>query len=162
MGRDGGIERLTSTADEEEDYGGDFNAPIIYKTFTDLFEEQFPYYLSIGMTAEQYWDGDMDLVIAYRKADELRLERTNTELWLQGMYFYDALTCTIGNAFCKKGGEKHEYAKKPYSITERQRENERRNEERIKSEQMLAQMKAFAKQFNARRKGESEIGRGDG
>ena len=36
-----------------------------------------PYYLSIGMTWEQYWQGEADMVRAYRKAQRLRNKREN-------------------------------------------------------------------------------------
>ena len=44
------------------------------------------------MTEEQYWDGDCTLTRYYRKADDLRTERVNREMWLQGMYIYDAVS----------------------------------------------------------------------
>ena len=60
-------------------------------SYSEIFLAKFPYYLSIGMTEEQYWDRDCCLVKFYREAEEIRRERVNQELWLQGMYFYDAL-----------------------------------------------------------------------
>ena len=57
---------------------------------SECFEEWFPYYLSIGMTYDQYWNQDGMLVRAYRKADEIRQERANTDAWLLGAYFYQA------------------------------------------------------------------------
>ncbi len=94
------------------------------KTYTEKFNELFPYYLSIGMTEEQYWDKDNQLVIAYRKADELRMTRTNQELWLQGAYFYDAL-CRVSpilHAFAKKGTKPTPYMAEAYALTEKQAE----------------------------------------
>lgn len=93
-------------------------------TYTEKFNELFPYYLSIGMTEEQYWDRDNQLVIAYRKADELRMTRKNQELWLQGAYFYDAL-CRVSpilHAFAKKGTKPTPYLSEAYSLTEKQSE----------------------------------------
>ena len=55
-------------------------------SYSEIFLAKFPYYLSIGMTEEQYWDRDSTLVKSYRKAEELRKERVNQEMWLQGMY----------------------------------------------------------------------------
>lgn len=94
------------------------------KTYTEKFNELFPYYLFIGMTEEQYWDKDNQLVIAYRKADELRMTRTNQELWLQGAYFYDAL-CRVSpilHAFAKKGTKPTPYMAEAYALTEKQAE----------------------------------------
>ncbi len=76
------------------------------------------------MTAEQFWDGDCDLVISYRKADEMRQERRNQELWLQGKYFYDAvcLASPLLQAFAKKGTKAKPYLSEPYTLTEKQAE----------------------------------------
>lgn len=89
-----------------EGSGGDTTTAPFY-TYTEKFNELFPYYLSIGMTEEQYWDKDSRLVVSYRKADELRMTRKNQELWLQGAYFYEAL-CRVSpllHAFAKRERE---------------------------------------------------------
>lgn len=104
--------------------GGGNTAATPLKTYTEKFNELFPYYLSLGMTEEQYWDKDSTLVIAYRKAEELRSNRRNQEMWLQGAYVYDAL-CRVSpvlHAFAKKGSKPIPYPTEPYSITEKQAE----------------------------------------
>lgn len=71
--------------------------------YKDRFDEAFPFYLSIGMTPGQYWDGDATLTVAYRKAHEITRERRNEELWLQGLYVYEAIlnTAPVTSAFSK-------------------------------------------------------------
>ena len=103
-----------------------------FLTYTEQFYEVFPYYLSIGMTYEQFWDDDPTLVIYYRRADELRNERMNQELWLQGMYIYDALcdVAPVMNAMAKKGTKPHPYPEKPYPISDRQRRRDKEEQER--------------------------------
>ena len=91
-------------------------------SYGEKFEELFPYYLSLGMTEEQYWDKDCTLVAAYRKAEELRMNRRNQEMWLQGAYFYDAL-CRVSpilHAFAKKGAKPVPYLSEAYALTEKQ------------------------------------------
>lgn len=103
---------------------GGVTATAPLKTYTEKFNELFPYYLSIGMTEEQYWDKDNQLVIAYRKADELRMARKNQEMWLQGAYIYDAL-CRVSpilHAFAKKGTKPTPYLSEAYALTEKQAE----------------------------------------
>lgn len=95
----------------------------------------FPYYLTAGMTERQYWDGDCTLVRAFRKADKLRLERRNQELWIQGMYIYEAFgnVSPLLHAFAKKGTKALPYRAEPYPIgrekpkleTDQEVENER-------------------------------------
>lgn len=103
---------------------GGVTATAPLKTYTEKFNELFPYYLSIGMTEEQYWDKDNQLVISYRKADELRMARKNQEMWIQGAYFYDAL-CRVSpilHAFAKKGTKPTPYLSEAYALTEKQAE----------------------------------------
>ena len=91
-------------------------------TYTEKFNELFPHYLAIGMTEDQYWDKDCMLAVAYRKAEELRTNRRNQEMWLQGAYFYDAL-CRVSpilHACAKKGAKPVPYLSEAYALTEKQ------------------------------------------
>ena len=98
--------------------------------------------MSIGMSYDEFWNQDVSMVKAYRKAYELREKRRNQELWLQGMYFYEAL-CDASPLFrfsMKKGSIKPEpYIKEPYPLTaaevrEREEREARKKEERLKAE----------------------------
>lgn len=82
------------------------------------FEEACPYYLSIGMTPEQYWYGEPSLAVWFRESFRIRKERRNEELWLQGMYFYEALcdASPLMRAFAKKGTKAVPYAKEPFDL----------------------------------------------
>lgn len=124
-------------------------------SYTTAFYDQFPYYLSIGMTPEQYWDGDSMLAKYYRKADELRKKRRNEELWLQGMYVYEAL-CDVApvlHAFAKRGTKPVPYPDHPYALTVNDREEEKKLIERREREKarryMEAKMAAINKRFNS-------------
>ena len=90
--------------------------------------------MSIGMSYDEFWNGDVSMVKAYRKAYELREKRRNQELWLQGMYVYEAL-CDASPLFrftMKKGAIKPEpYVKEPYPISVAEA---RKKEERLKAE----------------------------
>ena len=92
------------------------------KSYTEIFNEAFPYYLSIGMSYELYWHGEPNLVKAYREADGLRVDRMNYEAWLQGLYVYQAVGALypVFNPFSKQK-KAEEYLKEPIVITERAR-----------------------------------------
>ena len=82
-----------------------------------------------GMTYEQYWFGDPWIVRAYAQAHLLKCRKKNEELWLQGIYFANALQTVIGNAFSKNAHLK--YLEKPLEIypkTEAEKEQEVRVE----------------------------------
>ena len=108
------------------------------------------------MTPEQDWDGDPSLAKYYRKAYELQRKRVNEDLWLQGMYIYEAL-CDVSpilQAFAKRGTKPHPYTDRPYSLTNNDREEERKQKEqrdREKAKQyMLGKMAKINKAFNSK------------
>ena len=98
--------------------GGDnLKAPTSYR---EIFDNAFPRYLYMGMTPEQFWEGDSNLVVAYRKAFEMKQEADNQRLWLQGAYIYDAISrlVPIMHPFAKKGTKAEPYLDKPYPLKE--------------------------------------------
>lgn len=121
-----------------------------FLTYTEQFYEVFPYYLSIGMTYEQFWDGDPHLAKYYRQADELKTERKNQELWLQGLYMYEALcdVAPILQAMAKKGTKAHPYPDKPYAITEKQQKREIEEKERKVADKGKRMIEMFMRQSN--------------
>lgn len=128
-------------------------------SYTEQFYSHLPFYLSIGMTYEQYWNEDCCLVKYYREAFKLQRERDNEQMWLQGMYIYEAL-CDVSpvlRAFAKKGTRPIEYSAKPYAITKEEVERRRVEKERAKYEQMKALTNAFAIKFNARMAQRKEV-----
>lgn len=138
--------------------GSEHNGSLPLLTYTEKFYELFPYYLSIGMTYEQYWDGDPVLPKYYRKAEEMRNERRNQELWLQGMYVYEAI-CDVSpilHAFAKKGAKPHPYPSKPYAISEKQIRQEREERERKLIEKGKKFMEAMMHSTNKRFKEQSK------
>lgn len=100
--------------------------------------------MSLGMTYDAFWHGDVDMARAYRKADEMKRRRENEALWVQGLYIRDALLCTVGNMFSGKGSKKHEYPKEPYAITESEIREREEREARLAEEQIKASFAAFA------------------
>ena len=110
-------------ANNSEDGGG--NTPI---SFTEVFYSHLPYYLSVGMSWDEYWKDDVTKVICYRKKDKLDRQRKNYELYLQGLYFYKALSCVapMMNAF-NKNPKIESYLDEPLALTkEEQKERERK------------------------------------
>lgn len=95
---------------------------------TEIFEQSFPYYLSIGMDYTAYWERDPWLVKAYSLAHELHREQKNQELYLQGLYNHEAFKVVI-DMFSwglggRKGSKPDPYRMYPFAITEREKEQE--------------------------------------
>lgn len=103
-----------------------------------------PHFLSIGMTYEQFWYGDVTMTKDYLKAYKIKAKRENEieqwNIWKQGMYIYEAL-CDVSpvlHAFSKNGTKPLPYSEVPYGMekykqeieenkepTEQEKENER-------------------------------------
>lgn len=119
----------------------------------------------LGMSLEDYWNGDPQIAKWYRKADKLKTDRMNTQLWLQGMYVYEAIAdlSPILQAFAKKGTKAQPYPDKPYALHGDAEKTERdiRNEERAAEKKGIEYMQAFMLEHNARfknKKKQPEVG----
>lgn len=102
------------------------------------------------MSYDQFWNGQSDMVIYYRKAHELRNRQKNQELWLQGMYFAHALNATVGNMFSKKSAKKATYPEEPFPISEQEIKERKEQKERMRMERMKASFMAKAININHR------------
>lgn len=95
-----------------------------------MFEAVCPYYMSIGMTYEQFWYGSPSMVKAFREAHELYIEQKNQEMYMQGLYNYTAFRAVIG-AFGYglsggKGEKPKDYPEYPFAITAHEKEMEKK------------------------------------
>ncbi len=97
------------------------------------------------MTYEQFWDGEVEMARAYRKAHELKQEEANHFAWLQGAYVYSAIGSLAPalKAFAK--GRAHKYLEKPF-------ENEKKTPQKPKPQQNKAVtwMELWAANFNTK------------
>lgn len=139
---------VSGSLSSSEGSGGSATAPL--KSYTDTFNECFPLYLSIGMTEEQYWDRDNQLVKAYRKAEEIRSNRKNQEMWLQGAYVYEALwrVSPILHSFAKKGTKPVPYITEPFALSEQQVEHRAKEKEKKAYSKGKTMMESFMGKHN--------------
>ncbi len=116
------------------------------QTNTETFEENFPFYLAIGMSSAEYWSGDPSLVRYYRKAYKIKQEEINNNAWLQGLYVYDAISTALHNALRGKNSKAKEYAKQPYNFENKKKsELEKAKEVEVEQEKALAWMENFVR-----------------
>jgi hypothetical protein len=124
-------------------------APAQSKTNAQIFEECFPFYLAIGMSYAEYWEGDPKLAQYYRKAHLIKQEEINNNAWLQGMYIYDAVSTALHNALRGMGKTKpppKDYAKQPYEFKNKVKtEAEKAKEVEIEQEKAAAWMENFVR-----------------
>lgn len=125
---------------------GDASNCVPDKTYTERFYELFPFYLSIGMTTDEYWNQDCYLTQYYRKAFEMKQNRKNEELWLQGLYIYHAL-CDVSpvlHAFAKDGATPLPYFDRPIPRTAKEAEEREITEQKERYEKMRSAMRKKA------------------
>lgn len=130
------------------------------RLYGEVFDEQFPYYLALGMTYDLYWNQDVNLIKAYRKSDKIRRrwesETANFEAWRLGLYFYSAL-CSASGMFNFFAGRRSSepYVEKPFEFKYPDDDNkeDKEMEEEQKLRNGLAYFKALVDQVNSKRKG---------
>lgn len=107
------------------------------------------------MTYTQYWDEPPILAVAYRKAYKLKREMQNEQAWLQGIYFYDAISVSLQNAFAKRGARKQNYIEKPIDIFPLT-EAEKKRREQEEYEKMQKAMESMLKKQQRKKKPKGE------
>lgn len=94
------------------------------------------------MTHDEYWYGDVWMIRAFRDKDKLDRERENQQLWIAGMYIYEAFcdASPLFHAFAKKGTKAHPYRDKPYPLYGKEDvKSEAEKQQEIKNEQLKSQ-----------------------
>ena len=126
-------------------------------SYGDIFDELFPHYLLMGMTPEEYWDGESSLKKAYRKAYQLRIENeqrlADRNNWYLGQYFLYVLHATpllVGGLNVKPGKQLPEYPNKPFFETfeEQKKEEVRKRKEEDQQKLAMALFQASLTKFN--------------
>ena len=116
-----------SPSDNEGGGGSGRTSPLRYG---DLFDEVCPWYMSIGMSYSDFWDGDCDMAKFYREKFEIERERKNTELWIEGMYIYEALldASPVFRDFTKHA-KPLPYRERPVALTKREKKRDKKQDE---------------------------------
>lgn len=135
-----GSERIDARfLDTEETMGAEDgkSAPLSY---AEIFENKCPEYMAMGMSYAEYWDGDATLPRYYRKAQKIKNKQRNSEMWLQGMYYYEALIdASPLFRFSTKPTKPLPYPDMPYALDKKEIEEQKVLREK---EEML-RMKAY-------------------
>ena len=99
------------------------------------------------MSYSEYWNGDPVLAKYYREAEKIKQEKKNQELWLQGLYIYDAVSTVVYNALKPKGAKAQKYTDKPFdlNVNKEKTEEEKKKEIEVEQEKAYAWMESFVK-----------------
>lgn len=105
--------------------------------------------MALGMTYDEYWNGDNELPKYYRKKYRIEAELRAQDMWMQGAYFYDSmLRAAPLYDFMNKKREPIPYPDHPYPATREQQERYAMLEQQKKYRANIEFMKAQAVEFN--------------
>ena len=126
-------------------------------SYGDIFDELLPHYILMGMTPEQFWDGESSNYPAYRKAYQLRIEQeqrlADRQNWYMGQYIASVLMATpllVAGLNVKPTTQLPEYPDKPFleKAEEEKREEVRKKKEEDQMNLAMAMFQQFAKNMN--------------
>ena len=117
----------------------------------EIFEKAFPSYLAQGMTYDEFYRQDHTLVIAYRRAHEIRRKEENENFWLMGAYVYHAI-CKAAPLLMpfNKHPKPEDYLDKPFPLYADEAEGKAESNNAVDDKgmaYMLAQMTKINRKF---------------
>lgn len=110
-----------------------------FTSLTKIFEELCPIFMSYGMSYDEYWHSSPYRARFYLQAHKQKIKQKDEEMWMQGMYIYEAL-CDVSpilHAFSKNGTKPLQYSNSPYLSkvselqTKQEKEQEKKNAELV-------------------------------
>ena len=113
-----------------ESRGERLNSP---EEIIKLLDENCIFYMSIGMSYADYWEGDNCLpsfyLWAYQKRRKREIEEKNYTAWLEGFYNMNAFGVVLSNAFAGENSSPAEYYDKPVEIFPKEKTAEEKEKE---------------------------------
>lgn len=107
--------------------------------YGDVLDRLLPDFLAMGMSYDDYWDGEVGMKTAVRKAHSMRLEQeirlVDRSNWNMGQYILAALNATpllVAGLNVKRGAVLPKYPEKPFI---EQQDEEKCEENRKKREE---------------------------
>ena len=112
-------------------------------TLTEFFIKMFPFYMNMGMSYDEYWNGPCWLVRSYREAHQMKQRQEEWARWRQGAYIFDALLCAspMMKSFVKDA-KPGKYPEEPWPLTQKEADEQQAERDRKGYEQALARRRA--------------------
>ncbi len=107
------------------------------------------------MTPTEFWEGDVFLVEAYRKAHKLKLKQQNEFMYIQGLYNFQAFSTTLSNFHLDgKTHKVNNYLDKPFDLylTEEETEERKREKEEKEKQKLVAYLTNLQKSWENKAK----------
>lgn len=126
------------------------------ETIGETFDRVFPDYLIMGMTPEQFWDGESWLKKHYRAAYRQRMRNEerirDQQAWLTGIYIRDAIqsVAVLVNGFVPKGASPAAYPEVPRleKAEKEKAETDKRKREELQMQRAMAMFQTMVSGFN--------------
>lgn len=129
--------------------GEEVNPPTEDKpTDWHVFDDSFAYYLFLGMSYDEYWNKDVWLVKAYRDSFEMKRDYDNQQLWMNGIYVFNAIGTAVANIHLD--GKHHSpvpYLKEPIRLRP-YTEEELKQQADKEADDVVRYLNEWAKAFN--------------
>lgn len=127
---------------DDERVGGESSSEGL--TLGQFIRQQCPYYLSMGVSWDDYWYGDYRKLPYFRKAYELKREEINQQLWLQGVYILRAIGSIIPD--CEP------YPTEPLPLTDEAAQAQAERRRQIEIDNARAYMETAMHNINLKRR----------
>ena len=127
--------------------------------YGDTFDEFLPHYLAMGMTYDEFWDGEYGTKHACRKAYQIRIENeqrlADRNNWYMGQYILSvlqAIPLLVAGLNVKNTSNLPKYPEKPFfdQFEERKKEETRKQKEEDQMKLAMAMFQAGIAKFNKR------------
>lgn len=141
--------------------------------YGDIFDEFLPHYMAMGMTYEEYWDGEASMKTAYRKAYAIRIENeqwlADRQNWFMGQYLIrvlQAVPLLVGGINVKHTTQLPDYPGKPFYETmeeEKKAEVQKKKKEdqtKLAMAMFQAGVEKFNRNFQKRQEAQEKAGTG--
>ena len=122
-------------------------------TLGEWLDELCVYYMTMGVTYEEFWYGDYTKFKYVARQHEARRKLQNEDAWLQGAYVYDAVATALGNAFRKKGAKAQNYLERPLQVYPKTDEEERYEAE-MERRKIIKRLNAWKAAWDAKERKE--------
>lgn len=122
-----------------------------FNSYTNAFETVCPYYMSIGVSYDDFWNGNFEICKYAREAEKIRKKRMNEECWWNSLYTFRALcdASVLFHDFMKEKPDLQFSTKEPLPMTIEEAEEQEKVRKQKEMEGFVAQMEAITKSHNA-------------
>lgn len=137
--------------------GAELGRRVTSASVIEMFEKACPFYMSIGMSYTEFWEGDIYLpnfyIEAYKQRAEREQKQMNTAAWLNGVYMKRAYEVVLANMFSKPGTPPQEYYKEPFGNEEHKTQEQKESEQKAEGLRVMVALESFVNFHKNKKKG---------